>query len=134
MQRRVGWVLAIVAVLALLFWLFHGSSAGPASSSHAERHRAAAVASQKTSRVDPRSLARAAIRGTVRDGAGAPIANARVCAAVSSWSLPSALTDLSRRSSTTSCSRRAARGSAASTTRQASPCATSISRSRRWAA
>lgn len=95
MQRRVGWVIAVVAVLLFLFWLFHSRSSTPSVDATATTsHRTDAAATAAHARVDPRAIPRASIRGTVRDDAGAPIAKARVCAAISSWFLPSEITDL----------------------------------------
>jgi protocatechuate 3,4-dioxygenase beta subunit len=72
--------LIVAAVVALWWWRGRGASAPPrpvAGSSTAPSSPSLQVAAARA----PHGQARAAIAGTVRDPAGAPIAGARVCAA-----------------------------------------------------
>lgn len=95
MKRRVGVVVGGAVVLcALMLWRWHGASS---SAAHREvpGDRAASASPAPAGRaahVDPRTLQRGSIAGTIRDEAKAPIAHARVCLDVSSPDLPRELT------------------------------------------
>ncbi|HEY4057724.1 MAG TPA: carboxypeptidase regulatory-like domain-containing protein [Kofleriaceae bacterium] len=92
MRRRIGLGIALaVAALAVWLWRSHARTTTPASASEAPR--AAAVTSANIgviprAKLDPRTQPRASFAGTVRDEKGAPIANASVCAQLSSDELP----------------------------------------------
>ncbi len=96
MKRRWGVIGGLAfAILALLVWRWRasGSGADPAAPSSA----AAKVASESsttasTKRLDPRTLKRGSIAGTVRDEATKPIAGATVCADIDADLLPTELT------------------------------------------
>jgi protocatechuate 3,4-dioxygenase beta subunit len=96
-RRRIGLAVAVTAVLAaVLVWRCTsgggGSNAAAGKSGSSERSTAVAIAPnvgrEVTKRPDPRKQARGSIAGVVKDDAGAPIADARVCVDPSSNELP----------------------------------------------
>ncbi|MBS1119143.1 MAG: hypothetical protein H6Q90_1371 [Deltaproteobacteria bacterium] len=81
-------VLAITAVI----WRCGGSRDEPAGLGSGSGSSGSVTPGSSVRRVDPRTLPRASIAGTIRDDHGAPIANARACATLDSPALPALLT------------------------------------------
>ncbi len=79
---------ALAVVLAVLVWRSGKSDTARAPNEAPTRTGAAAT----TKRVDPRTLERGLISGTVRDENRVPIAGARICADIEDQELPSSLT------------------------------------------
>lgn len=95
MSRKIGLGIGLVAVaLAVLLWRCTGSGDKATTSKTIERDAKVGTggsgdADARKPKVDPRTLARGSVAGTVRDDAKAPIAGARVCADTYAEDLPS---------------------------------------------
>lgn len=86
-KRSVGIVVGVVAlVAALVLWKCGGSSTPSTSAStHGSASGSASVSSADRwakPKVDPKTLARASVSGTIKNDDGAPVPGARVCAVV----------------------------------------------------
>ena len=91
MKRRFQ-IVAAVAALGLALWFWRSQRATPAqgqrpslgSGAAANGSGAAHDSRDRAARVDPSTLPRASIAGTVKDASGVAVANAMVCADFSS--------------------------------------------------
>jgi protocatechuate 3,4-dioxygenase beta subunit len=92
MKRRIGVVAALAAaIVALVVWRCTGEQAGKEAKGATPRAQAklAIAAGAAAKRVDPRTLKRASIAGTITDATKkAPLAGARVCADGYSYDAP----------------------------------------------
>src|SRR5690242_668684 len=92
MKRKAGVVAVVVlAVVAIVWWRTRGGSSHAGPSGAAQSGGPAQAALHRDARIDPRTVQRASIAGTVTDEDHAPVPHARVCAEGAGRHLPSAL-------------------------------------------